>query len=276
MKKIAVILWCWTLFIDPIAGGEPSLPVNDCGAPGARVDRATTVATTPADLLRYAPTPFEVKLPPALPAVPTRIVHHGPRQEPRVALTFDACATKLKSGYDERIIQVLVAKQTPATLFLGGKWMAEHPEATRYLGSQGQFELANHSFLHPHLTGLSDDRVRQELWWTQVIMYSLTGRQALLFRAPYVELDERVARVAARMGLTPVQYDLASGDPDSGATAERLASTVSQRARNGSVIVMHMNGRGWHTAEALPAIIDDLRRRGFTLTTVGELIRGGR
>jgi peptidoglycan/xylan/chitin deacetylase (PgdA/CDA1 family) len=39
---------------------------------------------------------------------------------------------------------------------------------------------------------------------------------------------------------------------------------------------MHMNERGWHTAEALPAIIDALQRRGFALTTVGELIRGGR
>jgi peptidoglycan/xylan/chitin deacetylase (PgdA/CDA1 family) len=70
-----------------------------------------------------------------------------------------------------------------------------------------------------------------------------------------------------------VQYDLASGDPDPAATAERLVRTVAQRARNGSIVVMHMNGRGWHTAEALPVIIDDLRRRGFELTTVGDLIR---
>jgi peptidoglycan/xylan/chitin deacetylase (PgdA/CDA1 family) len=34
-----------------------------------------------------------------------------------------------------------------------------------------------------------------------------------------------------------------------------------------------MNGRGWHTAQALPRIIGELRRRGFELTTVGALIR---
>jgi peptidoglycan/xylan/chitin deacetylase (PgdA/CDA1 family) len=49
-----------------------------------------------------------------------------------------------------------------------------------------------------------------------------------------------------------------------------------ERARNGSIIVMHMNGRGWHTAEALPGIIDELRRQGFTLTTVSDLIHDGR
>jgi peptidoglycan/xylan/chitin deacetylase (PgdA/CDA1 family) len=226
-----------------------------------------------ADLLRYAAVPFEIRVPPALPAVPARIIHNGSRSEPRLALTFDACATKGTSGFDEKLIQVLVAKQIPATLFLGGKWMAEHPEATRHLAAIEQFELANHSFLHPRLAGLSEDRVRQELWWTQVVMYSLTGRQALLFRAPYAEIDERAARVAAQMGLTTVQYDLASGDPDASATAERLVKTVSQGARNGSIIVMHMNGRGWHTAEALPGIIDHLQGRGFAFATVGELIR---
>lgn len=191
-------------------------------------------------------------------------------------MTFDACATKSRSGYDERLIWVLIERQIPATLFLGGKWMAEHPEATRHLGSRDQFELANHSFLHPHMVGLSEEQVRRELWRTQVILYSLTARQALLFRAPYVEIDDNVVRAAALMGLTTVQCDLASGDPDPGASVDRLVRSVSQRARNGSIIVMHMNGRGWHTAEALPAIIDELSRRGFEFTTVSELIRSPR
>ena len=36
---------------------------------------------------------------------------------------------------------------------------------------------------------------------------------------------------------------------------------------------MHINGRGWHTAEALPAIIEGLHKRGFRFATVGELLQ---
>ena len=43
----------------------------------------------------------------------------------------------------------------------------------------------------------------------------------------------------------------------------------------GSIIVMHANGRGWHTAEALPLLIEDLRKRGFQFSTVGELLARG-
>ncbi|MCU0562308.1 MAG: polysaccharide deacetylase family protein [Desulfobacterales bacterium] len=226
---------CWLVLF----GGSIPAAAQD-SPPPEQVTRSTIKEFPAAELLRYAPAPFEIRQPPAMPAVPPRIVHHGPRHAPRVALTFDACATRQKSAFDERLVQVLVATQTPATLFL---------------------------------LGLPEERMRQEIGWTQAVMYSLTGRQALLFRAPYAEIDDRVAGAAAQMGLTSVQYDLASGDPDPAATAERLVRTVAQRARNGSIVVMHMNGRGWHTAEALPVIIDDLRRRGFELTTVGDLIR---
>jgi peptidoglycan/xylan/chitin deacetylase (PgdA/CDA1 family) len=227
----------------------------------------------PAEVLKYAPAPFELKSPPALPSTAPRVIQNGSRQERRIALTFDACATRAPSGYDEEVIRVLVESRTPATLFLGGKWMAEHPEPTRCLARLPQFELGNHSFLHPHLPRLADERVREEIGWTQIVMQSLAGRQALLYRAPYVELDERVVRLAAEMGLTAVQGDVTSGDPDPRADRGRLFNSVVGRARNGSIIIMHMNGRGHHTAEALPDIIAELRRRGFELVTAGELIR---
>jgi len=228
----------------------------------------------PAEILKYAPAPFELKSPPALSPEAPRVIQNGSRRDRRIALTFDACATRAPSGFDEGIIRVLVETRTPATLFLGGKWMAEHPDATRSLASLRQFELGNHSFLHPHLPRLPDDRVAEELGWTQIVMQSLAGRQALLYRAPYVDLDERVVRLAAEMGLTAVQGDVASGDPDPLVDRDRLFRSVVGRARNGSIIIMHMNGRGHHTAEALPDIIAELRRRGFQLVTAGELIRG--
>ena len=38
---------------------------------------------------------------------------------------------------------------------------------------------------------------------------------------------------------------------------------------------MHANGRGWHTAEALPHVIEELRKRGFEFATVSELLAKG-
>ena len=227
-------------------------------------------------MLRYSPAPLDVRMPPPAAPVKPQVVFHGDRSRKQVALTFDACATKMASGYDEEVIRVLIETGTPATLFLGGKWMLEHPDQVRRLAAVDLFELGNHSFLHPHMTRIPDDQVRRELEWTRIVMYSLTGRQASLYRPPYGEQDERTARIAAEAGLITVQFDLASGDPDAGLSRERIVRSVTEGARSGSIVVMHVNGRGWKTAEALPDIIGELRRKGFRLVTVGEMLRGGR
>jgi len=200
------------------------------------------------------------------------VIIHGARDLKLIALTFDACSTREPSRYDERITNILLETGTPATFFLGGMWMLDETDHTRQLASHPQLELANHTYHHHHLRNLPDESIREELSRTQVILDSLTGRTARLFRAPFGEYDDRVVRIAAEMGLTTIQYDLASGDPDPTFSKSTLVRYVTSMARNGSIIVMHVNGRGWHTAEALPEIIQTLRRKGYAFVTVSDLI----
>lgn len=150
--------------------------------------------------------------------------------------------------------------------------MRFHADVVRRLAADTLFELANHSDTHPHFPLCSDQAIASELERTQAVLRSLTGRTAALFRPPYGEYDERTVRIARTLGLTTVLYDLPSGDPDSSATADRLADYVGRKARNGSIVVFHLNGRGWHTAEALPRVIARLRSRGYTLVKVSDFL----
>jgi len=203
----------------------------------------------------------------------TSIIRNGARHVHEIALTFDACSPGRHPGFDRRVISVLESTQTPATLFLGGLWMIRYPSVTRRLAASPLFEIGNHTYSHPHLSRISAASLLHQIGSVDSIFHSLTGRTMGYFRPPYGELTDSVVNAAASFGLTTVLYDLPSGDPDTTFTAERLVSWVSRKARNGSIIVMHMNGRGWHTAEALPTIIANLRARGFRFVTVGRLQR---
>lgn len=218
------------------------------------------------------PPPVET---PVLPPVAPEVVAHGSRSVRSVALTFDACSTRDVSKYDERITRELLANDTPATIFLGGSWAKEEAAHVRELAKHPElFELANHTFTHPHMPAVKDDaRVRQELLRTQAEVQALTGRTPLLWRPPYGEYDARVVKIAADLGLTTIEYDLASGDPDQHATKEKLIEWVLKKVQPGSIVVMHINHRAFHTSEALPAIIQGLRAKGYQLVTVGEMLR---
>jgi peptidoglycan/xylan/chitin deacetylase (PgdA/CDA1 family) len=201
------------------------------------------------------------------------IFEHGPRSSSKIALTFDACPTGKLDEYDEKVIDILLKENVPATLFMSGRWVEKNPEKTKFLASQPQFEIAAHSYYHPHLLEKDDERVLRELKRTQTLIRKITGQTPRYFRPPFGEVDERIARLAAEAGLITVQYDIASGDPDPDLSQQRIVRSVLRDAKGGSIIVFHMNRNGVHTADLLPQIVNGLRERGFTLVTIGELLK---
>jgi len=201
------------------------------------------------------------------------IIEHGPRHGQQIALTFDACPTSLPDEYDEDVVKVLLREHVAATIFMSGKWVEKNQDKARFLAAQPQFEIAAHTYLHPHLPVQDDARVLREMKRTQAIIKKVTDRVPRYYRPPYGEVDERVAALAKTAGLVTVQYDIASGDPDPGLSVRKIVRGVLENAQGGSIVVFHMNRKGRHTAEALPEVISGLRKKGFTLVTVGEMLK---
>src|SRR5450759_3117097 len=96
---------------------------------------------------------------PSVPALPTAITSVT-TSEPVVALTFDACATKKQAnGFDRQVFEILAKDQIPATLYLSGRWVERHPSAARALAAAPWIELGNHTYSHPRLTLVRDERI---------------------------------------------------------------------------------------------------------------------
>jgi peptidoglycan/xylan/chitin deacetylase (PgdA/CDA1 family) len=231
-----------------------------------------TPSITPTPSLTPTETPHP-DIAPTLPHTDVHFIYHGDRGKPYVALTFDLCQKpELPSWFDQGIVDVLTEYDAPATFFMGGDWMRTHVDETLLLASNPNFELGNHSWSHPDLPGLSAEVISEEIVKTQDLLYKLTGRQSTLFRLPAGKYDDLTLGVIAWHGLYTIQWDVETGDPDPTIDAERMNWAVSNRVQNGSIIVMHANGRGWHTAEALPQMIEHLREQGYTLVTVSQLL----
>jgi peptidoglycan/xylan/chitin deacetylase (PgdA/CDA1 family) len=48
-----------------------------------------------------------------------------------------------------------------------------------------------------------------------------------------------------------------------------------EQTKPGSIIIMHINKRGKYTADALPEIINILRKKGYKFVTISELLKSG-
>lgn len=214
-----------------------------------------------------------------------------------VALTFDLCELSDQvSGYDGAVVEALRAAGAKATFFAGGKWMRSHPERAMQLLADPRFEIGNHAWTHGNFGRLSPEAMAREIDWTQA-QYALLRAQVakrarerglpeaeiekipvapVLFRFPYGRCRAEALALLAGKGLAAVQWSLTTRDPESATTPELVCKNVLDRVRPGDIVIGHANGNGHGTGQALPRLITELRRRGYTLVTVSELLEAGR
>ena len=191
--------------------------------------------------------------------------------EPVVAITFDACATRTQGyTFDRAIYDIIKRERLRATIFVSGKWVDFHPDVMEELVSDGSIEFGDHSYDHPHMADLPRARILEEIDHTEAAL-ARYGRKAIAFRPPYGEWSPHLLQVVGERQLATVTWDVVSGDPSEGATAQAMVQGVVAQTRPGSIVIFHINGRGWNTGQALPWILNGLRKRGFRFVFLSEL-----
>lgn len=212
-----------------------------------------------------------------------------------VALTFDLCERERKvSGYDSEVVDFLRANKIRATFFASGRWMRSHPEKTMQLMSDPLFEVGNHGWSHRNLRLLDRKRAEEEILYAQAqyeLIWEEMQKESCLtpgannsahvprvpgvFRFPFGTCNREALNFLNSIGLAAIQWDVVTGDASMGQTASRIAEIVRKKARPGSIIILHANGRGHGTAGALPIFIPEMQKSGFVFVTVSELLGSG-
>src|SRR5262249_41368026 len=202
------------------------------------------------------------------------VLIHGRRDSGLVALTFDACPTRHVPPFAADIVDELEQAHAPATFFISGRWAEAHPAELHRLAADPRFEIAMHGYRHRHMTGASHDAIVAEIVDGRAALVQRGETPDALFRPPYGEVPRVMQEAARDAGVTPILWDVAPGDPDPHETATRIEHDVLAHVAGGSIVVMHVNGRGVATAAALPTILKGIEARGLHLATVGDLVRG--
>lgn len=185
-----------------------------------------------------------------------------------IALTFDA-----GPGKDTpELLDLLKKEQVPATFFLlGENHVLKHPETVRRMAAEGH-EVANHTWSHRILTDLDAKGIRTELARTQDAIEKVTGRRPTLMRPPQGRTDREVARVCRELGLAQVLWSATAKDYSTTDSALITRRILDAADRDG-IILLHDIYDG--TVPAVPGIIAELRKRGYTFVTVPQLLAPG-
>jgi peptidoglycan-N-acetylglucosamine deacetylase len=186
--------------------------------------------------------------------------------QPYVAMTFDDGPSAANTP---RLLDMLKQRNIKATFFLIGQNVAANPDIVRRILAEGH-EIGNHTWTHPQLSKLGDDRVTTEIAKTQEAIKEASGFTPTLLRPPYGAITPRQREwIENQFGLSVILWSVDPLDwkrPGPSVVTQRILS----QARPGAIILSHDIHK--QTIDAMPATLDGLIAKGYKFATVSQLI----
>lgn len=183
-----------------------------------------------------------------------------------LALTFDDGPHELLTP---DLLDQLKKTNTKVTFFVMGVKAVIHPNILKRAHQEGH-EIANHVWDHPVLSKIPWQEVDRQLKATSDAIYNATSAHPKVMRPPYGNTNNKLSRhISSDVQYPVIMWSLDTQDwrrPGSNEIVKR----VLDKAEDGTVILCHDIHPG--TIEAIPIIIEQMRKKGFEFKTVSELI----
>lgn len=204
-------------------------------------------------------------------SVKPNVINRVNTNEKLVALTFDDGPDDF---YTSKILDVLKEKDVKVTFFVMGKQVRNYPEEMKRIVREGH-GIANHTFNHPDMRRIWSGKIREEITTTQRELERVVGRKPDLFRPPFGAITKADTIVLNELGMRNIMWSVDTLDW-SGLSGEEIVEIVLRDTKPGGIILQHnfqsdsplLDG----TVEALPVIIDELRKQGYKFVTIHTLL----
>ena len=166
------------------------------------------------------------------------------------------------------VLDVLHRKEVNATFFFSGKWLEENPQSAKTILLKGN-EIGNHTYSHSSLVKLSEGNIYNEINTFTKLTQENMEYHPQVFRPPYGEYNQLVLKQAAQQGYTTILWSINMKDGhyiDKG----KLINSIPFKLHDGAIINFRVNTP--HLPHILPEIIELVKKEGYRVLTVSELL----
>lgn len=198
------------------------------------------------------------------------VLWHVPIKSKIIALTIDDAP----SAYTREIVDILKENDAKATFFVIGGQVAEREGELEYMIQNGN-ELGNHAMHDEPSVSLTPSILSEQLVEVEGMINATYSSLDIrrppnrFFRPGSGFFNAGMRKQVKEMGFQMVLGSIYPHDPQiayAGINARHILSMV----RSGGIIICH-DRRSW-TVPMLKKVVPELKRRGYTITTVTGLL----
>lgn len=180
--------------------------------------------------------------------------------KPLVALTFDDGPSK----YTNEILDILKDNGICATFFVLGNKVPYGQETLLKMLENGN-EIGNHTYNHKWLAHLDEIEIKNQISKTQEVIFEYTRYLPKVFRPSYGDIPKEM-RKEINLEVTLWNVDTLDWKLKN---KKQIIKRATKNTKDGDIILMHDTYK--RTKDALPEIINTLKKKGFQFVTISEL-----
>ncbi|WDZ83393.1 polysaccharide deacetylase family protein [Micromonospora cathayae] len=192
-----------------------------------------------------------------------------PTERRLVALTFDDGPAP---QWTPMVLDTLHRYGVPATFFMVGERARRHAGLVR--GRMDRHEIGSHTWAHRDLGRADIEEAHDDLTRTHRALAETTGQEPRLLRPPYGHLGGAALAAAVGLRYQVVLWSQQMRESDFPGDPAGHARAVVGAVRPGTILLAHDVGadRRLVALRGLPALIEQLRTRGYEFVTVSQLL----
>ncbi len=188
-------------------------------------------------------------------------------QHREVALTFDDGP----GPYTPQVLSVLEREHVPGTFFEVGVAEQYFHASTAAIVARG-YPIGDHTENHPAMSTLPRKAQQQQLLQETAAIGQYGAPFPRMFRPPYGLWNSTTLSLLKKYRMLMILWTVDTNDYEMPGVST-IVDRALDGAKPGAIILMHdAGGNRSETVAALPKIIAGLRKRGYTMVTVPQLI----
>jgi len=195
----------------------------------------------------------------------------GPRERRAVALTFDDGPDP---EWTPRVLDILEREGVRGAFFLIGRRARQAPAVARRIAEAGH-DLGNHTWSHASLWRCGPRDTEREIAAGHAAVSEAAGAPPRFFRPPWGKTNLAMFGVLRRLG-TPCVFWTVQPESRRPVDPAEQARRGTERAGAGAIFDLHdadgVPGAGARLTAYLPGLIAGLRREGYALVPLRELL----
>jgi peptidoglycan/xylan/chitin deacetylase (PgdA/CDA1 family) len=189
-----------------------------------------------------------------------------PLKDHEVVLTFDDGPSSPRTA---KVLDTLAAECVKATFFIVGEMARDAPELVRRAYSEGH-SIGSHTQTHPHLPNLAFQKAKKEIDdGINSTIAALGDPKALspFFRAPYLELNDRLERYLGSRKIAVWSIDFQADDWEP-LSADQIVALALKRIEAAHKGILLLHDPESNTPAALVKLLRELKVRGYKVVHV--------